>query len=300
MELKFTGERIVPEADNCEPNFAKKMYQEHIARYYFASQFIKKDTMLLDVGCGIGYGTKILAKQASLVTAFDISQEAIEHAKKYYSDSNINFVVENAENFVFNQKFELVTCFELIEHVTQQEKVLQNIFASLKEDGILVISTPRPLEDKRTHFHTNELKLNEFEALLKKYFKHITLFVENNHFASLVSQLDTLSENIVINSLDNQILQAKYCDYFICIASNHEIDYTNIQSHMILNNENYVKLLEKDVDILHRAEDSLKKEVDILRRAEDSLKNENEQLKKQIHSYRSKFLYKIFHKIGLI
>ncbi len=58
--LKFSGERIVPEADNCEPLFALKMYQEHIARYLFASQRVSGKSVL-DVGCGIGYGSHMLA-----------------------------------------------------------------------------------------------------------------------------------------------------------------------------------------------------------------------------------------------
>ena len=62
--LKFTGERIVPGADNCEKLFARKMYQEHIARYLFASQFVGGRDVL-DVGCGVGYGSHWLARQGA-------------------------------------------------------------------------------------------------------------------------------------------------------------------------------------------------------------------------------------------
>jgi len=39
LALGFTGERIVPGAADCEPTFAQKRYQEHLARYAFAAQF---------------------------------------------------------------------------------------------------------------------------------------------------------------------------------------------------------------------------------------------------------------------
>ena len=71
--LNFTGERIVPQADNCEPLFALKMYQEHTARYLFAAQ-ASTGKRVLDVGCGVGYGAHLLALSgAASVTAFDIA-----------------------------------------------------------------------------------------------------------------------------------------------------------------------------------------------------------------------------------
>jgi 2-polyprenyl-3-methyl-5-hydroxy-6-metoxy-1,4-benzoquinol methylase len=87
--LQFSGERIVPQAENCEPNFASRMYQEHVARYLFASQ-LTKGKHVLDVGCGVGYGSQLLAELgAASVYAFDISEDAIRHAQIYYSHPNL-------------------------------------------------------------------------------------------------------------------------------------------------------------------------------------------------------------------
>ena len=59
--LEFTGERLVPGAPNCEPTFDSKMYHEHSARYRFAAQRAA-GKRVLDVGCGVGSGSALLAE----------------------------------------------------------------------------------------------------------------------------------------------------------------------------------------------------------------------------------------------
>src|SRR5258708_7002533 len=132
--LKFTGERIVPEADNCEPLFAGKMYQEHLARYLFASQ-ICLGKRVLDVGCGVGYGAHLLARRgATQVTAFDISEDAVQHALKFYAHPRIEYLVTSAEDFSMSGPFDVVTCFELIEHLNHQHRTVERIARVLPED----------------------------------------------------------------------------------------------------------------------------------------------------------------------
>ncbi|WP_224360479.1 rhamnosyltransferase WsaF family glycosyltransferase [Hyalangium versicolor] len=259
--LRFTGERIVPEADNCEPQFARKMYQEHIARYLFASQLVQ-GRQVLDVGCGVGYGSRILAQQgATHVTALDISAEAISHARAHYKHPAVDFRVESASEFHLARTFDVVICFELIEHVPAeaQEQVLGRIAEHLSEDGVLLISTPRALAEKRSPFHTREYTQEEFQKALQRHFGHTAFFFENNHFASLVtSGLPRELRRIeVIGSAPFELADA---DYFICVASRKPLDLSRLESQLVLNDENYVKLLERDVEILHRAENTLREE----------------------------------------
>lgn len=215
--LEFTGERIVPEASNCEPLFARKMYQEHAARYLFASQLCI-DRHVLDVGCGVGYGSKLLVEHgAKHVTAFDASEQAIKHAKELYSDDAIEFHVASAHNFSFEKKFEVAVCFELIEHVTFQEGVVQRISSALVHDGILFISTPRALAEGRSEFHTREFSFDDFRRLLEKSFRHVCFFYENNHFSSLITS-SRPSQLTRIEVLENQF-SPDQADYFICVAS---------------------------------------------------------------------------------
>ena len=61
--MKFTGERLVPGATDVEPTLQRKMYQEHLNRYLFARSFVR-GKRVLDMACGVGYGSEILAAGA--------------------------------------------------------------------------------------------------------------------------------------------------------------------------------------------------------------------------------------------
>ena len=257
--IEFTGERIVPQAENCEPNFADKMYQEHVARYAFAAQWATGKSVL-DVGCGVGYGSRWLADHgAGEVTAFDLSEGAIEHARQFYAHPRVTFQIASATNFDFQRKFDLVTCFELIEHVDEQEAVIECISRAMSDDGVLVISTPRALEQKRTHFHTKEFSLEEFRALLQRNFPNVRFFFENNHFSSLISD-SAPTANGEVFALKDQFALAQ-ADYFIAIATKSRDPqrlFAVAKPVLVLNDDKYVTHLERDVGILHEAENRLK------------------------------------------
>lgn len=257
--LNFSGERIVPEASNCEPLFALKMYQEHSARYLFASQ-AAAGRAVLDVGCGVGYGSQLLAARgAESVTAFDISADAIKHAATYYPHPNLTYSVASAEDFSFSRRFDVVACFELIEHVENQHRVIENIAAALKEDGLLVMSTPRPLDKVRSAFHVRELSLLDFSRILGYRFPFVEWFFENNHFASLVAGAapKTIEE---IYALHPQF-ELGQADYFVAVASRRAIDRSRFRDQLVLNDDAYVRRLERDVAILRAAEEDLKKKL---------------------------------------
>ncbi|MDR2489368.1 MAG: glycosyltransferase [Desulfovibrio sp.] len=254
--LSFTGERIVPEADNCEPNFAEKMRQEHICRYYFAAQFVK-GKRVLDVGCGVGYGSRLMADEgAARVVAFDIDQDAIAHAGQFYAHEKVMFACASAFDFDFGEGcFDVVTCFELIEHVEQQDKVLRMIKRACAPDGLLVISTPRPLEKKRAAFHVRELHIDAFLGLIKTQFPYHRLFFENNHFSSLVT--DSSPPPTLAPVYMRKQFTADQADYFICLASLSPLEPGRINSALVVNDDKYVLLLEHDVAALRSVETTL-------------------------------------------
>ncbi len=271
--LTFSGERIVPEADNCEPRFALKMYQEHIARYLFASQ-AAADKHVLDVGCGVGYGSQLLAKSgAKHVTAFDLSLEAIQHAREFYPHRNLSSLVGSAEEFGFAHQFDLITAFEIIEHLPRQHKALNRIAAALKPNGLLVISTPRPLGQQRSAFHERELSFLDFSNLLTCHFPYIEWFFENNHFASLVAGARPASIESV-HTLHPQF-DLGQADYFVAVASHSPIDRTLFREQLVLNNDDYVRNLERDVNILHEAENDYRQRI-------KSLEGEGQALRTQV------------------
>ncbi|WP_308389701.1 methyltransferase domain-containing protein [Acidithiobacillus sp. AMEEHan] len=271
--VEFSGEKIVPGAKNCEPKFSEKMFQEHIARYIFASAFVK-GKRVLDVGCGVGYGAHHLAVNgAESVLAFDISADAINHARENYAHPNVEFAVASATEFDFGQCFDVVTCFELIEHVDAQAEVVRRIRVSLKGDGVLLMSTPRALVRKRTHFHTHEFSAEEFRALLSTEFRSVELYFENNHFTSMVAS--AMPQHIGhIQSLHDTYYPEK-ADYFIAVASSgHVIPADTPEPVLVVSDDAYVKLLEHDVEVLHQAEDRLQRDLEELRQIEREIRQQ--------------------------
>ena len=263
--LEFTGERIVPGAENCEPLFAEKMYTEHSARYQLAAQ-LAAGARVLDVGCGVGYGARLLAEAgAREVVAFDLSADAISHARENYAHPALRFHVGDATDFAFEEKFDLVTCFELIEHVPDQEAVFRCIVAALARNGVVVMSTPRSLDRPRNEFHTHEYTLEEFRDAFGRHFAHHRMMVENNHFTSLVTDgppavLDR------IHALHPQF-GPEQADYLIALATQGDPARLDLpRPVLVMNNEAYVKRLERDEGILQARRIELEGELSGLRR----------------------------------
>lgn len=164
---------------------------KHIQRYRQAAKNLGVDKRVLDIGCGTGYGTKILGEE-NKVYGIDISRKAVDYAKKVYPDAQ--YVCCSAEKLVFDDNsFEAITAFEIIEHVGSPRKVLDEIYRVLKKDGQLCISTPNPrhLGNMLNHFllakpypkhskniyHTKEFYYDEFiEFLKKKGFKIVSQY----------------------------------------------------------------------------------------------------------------------------
>jgi 2-polyprenyl-3-methyl-5-hydroxy-6-metoxy-1,4-benzoquinol methylase len=102
-----------------------------------------KPTAILDVFCGNGYGTWFLAKEFGCsIFGIDGSAEAIDVANQHFSLPN-NFF--SSKIFPFNlpeATYDIITCFESIEHIDDPEGFFASLAKSLKPNGLLYVSTP--------------------------------------------------------------------------------------------------------------------------------------------------------------
>jgi O-antigen biosynthesis protein len=167
--LEWTGERYLPWTEEPATSY------EHWHRYAFASQFTR-GKRVLDLASGEGYGTALLARTARFAVGVDIDRDAVKHAISRYACRNLDFVPASAAVIPFREgSFDVITCFELIEHIQEQDELLREIKRLLAPEGLLLISTPNKAEYGQTEtsnpFHKKELELNEFLALLSQYFK---------------------------------------------------------------------------------------------------------------------------------
>ena len=171
-EMKFTGERFVPG----KAEFLH-LYQEHMVRYMFATQLTKKKRVL-DLGCGCGYGSYYVAKKgASTVIGVDRSDEAIEFSRRRFAANNLTFLLADARNLPFSSmRFDVVTAFELIEHIKDYSEMLKEAKRLLTRNGILVLSTPNKETYKtKDEFHIKEFTLEELRKTLGRFFKHVKI-----------------------------------------------------------------------------------------------------------------------------
>lgn len=185
QKIVITGERLIPEY-----NKGTDFLYEHLARYLFSSQFVK-GKKVIDVGCGVGYGSKILKiyGKAKTVDAIDISRNSIKYAKKHYYSKNIFYNIDNAEKLltVQNNNMDVAVSFELIEHLKHPRIFLKQIKRVLKKNGLFIFSTPNKYTyPKGNPYHIKEYYPEELKQLLKNYFINVDYYYQVFEFSQLM------------------------------------------------------------------------------------------------------------------
>lgn len=99
-----------------------------------------KGQKILDVGCGYGAFSFEIAKKGGQVIGVDSCEQSLKIAKKYHSHSGTKFVKMNAEKLSFSDaSFDLVIMFDVLEHVTNPEKAIDESWRVLKKKGFLYV-----------------------------------------------------------------------------------------------------------------------------------------------------------------
>ena len=182
----FDGERCIIDVTD------ELLSKHHIDRYEFACRFVN-GKKVLDIACGTGYGSALLKKAgAKEVLGIDISEEAIDYAKKHFADPGVEFAVGDATNIISvpDNSIELIVSFETIEHIRIYENYLAEMHRVLKEGGMIMISTPnkkfsspgsvKPLNP----YHFIEFHLDDFKEVLGKHFTSLTIYGQNHNSGS--------------------------------------------------------------------------------------------------------------------
>jgi SAM-dependent methyltransferase len=171
----FSGENAIP------GRTPDRIMADHLERYKFAAGYVR-DKSILDIACGAGYGSKILAEAgASFVDAVDIDDRIINYARSRYTHPRIRFFTGNVLDYQAGAPYDIITSFETIEHIDRHLAALENLNSLLAKGGLLIVSTPnrtitspksRGMDDKpENRFHVREFLLYELlEALAEKGF----------------------------------------------------------------------------------------------------------------------------------
>jgi SAM-dependent methyltransferase len=182
----FTGERFLPGYSD------GSMELLHVHRYSFALPYVFNQTVL-DIACGEGYGSDLMAQVAQTVIGVDLDEATILLAQKRYLRPNLSFKKGSATAIpIDDHSIDVVVTFETVEHLSDQDAFWSEIKRVLREDGLAVISSPnRDIYNQQrcgeNPFHHRELTQQELLQELSKRFAHHQLFSQSIEFGSLLT-----------------------------------------------------------------------------------------------------------------
>lgn len=209
MTTAKTGERMVPELYRSEADYI--LYLRHLFAYETASAELRSSDAVIDIGCGAGYGTRLLSNRARHVTGVDVSTDAVTAARAAYGSDACVFSAYDGVRLPFvNAQFDAATSFQTLEHVIDDSRFVADAGRVLKPGGLLVLTTPNRTTRLRdgqrpwNRFHVREYSSRQLESLLSESFGTVRMLgvranvrmeqVENARVASAqrIARLDPL------------------------------------------------------------------------------------------------------------
>lgn len=157
-------------------------WAEHIHRYNVVLDELKNTDAVLDIACGTGFGSDILAGKSAHVIGGDIDPTIIQENKVNWTKENLSFQVLDGTNLPFEDNtFDILVSFETIEHTVHFKEMINEFKRVTKPGGKLFISTPNfylnsPKGYVTNPFHTQEFTPTEFTELISNYFKEFNIF----------------------------------------------------------------------------------------------------------------------------
>jgi SAM-dependent methyltransferase len=172
--LELTGERTLPDVP--EENY---WYQRHLVVYEWIASRVG-GRRVVDLACGEGYGSAVLARTAECVVGVDANPEAFEHARLKYSGPKLRFERNMLE--LWEGEVSCVVFLQTIEHVQDPDAVLARLRALIGPDGVAYVSTPNVLtlapkgeERSGNPWHVREYRAGEYRALCERHFGSVEL-----------------------------------------------------------------------------------------------------------------------------
>ena len=124
--------------------YGKTDFRWHNLRKLVKKQVVGKS--ILDAGCGTSHTTLELLNDGYEVTAVDLSQELVDFTKRIIKENNYTgdvYVLDLTKAKVLGEnKFDTVLCLEVLEHISDDELAIKNLYYILKKNGHLIASVP--------------------------------------------------------------------------------------------------------------------------------------------------------------
>jgi SAM-dependent methyltransferase len=172
--LPLTGERTLPDVP--EENY---WYRRHLVVYEWIAARVR-GLRVVDMACGEGYGSAVLAEKAASVVGVDANPEAHEHARLRYVRDNLRYERDLVEGY--SEPCDAVVFLQTIEHVEDAGVILEHFKTMLEPGGVAYVSTPNLLtlaapgaEKSDNPWHLREYRSEEFRDLCAAHFERVEI-----------------------------------------------------------------------------------------------------------------------------
>jgi SAM-dependent methyltransferase len=172
--LPLTGERTLPDVP--AENY---WYRRHLVVYEWIAERVA-GRRVVDMACGEGYGSNVLAGKAASVVGDDANPEAHEHARLRYRRSYLRYARDLVESFA--EPCDAVVFLQTIEHVQDPGAILEHFKSMMGGGGEAYVSTPNLLtlapagaEKSDNPWHLKEYRVEEFRELCEAHFAKVEM-----------------------------------------------------------------------------------------------------------------------------
>ncbi|MEW6255568.1 MAG: class I SAM-dependent methyltransferase [Pseudomonadota bacterium] len=190
--------------------YSSMVAAEHVSRYLAAAQLCG-GKRVLDIACGEGYGASLLQNAgAEYILGVDISSQAIAEAQARFCNAGIEFVTGDGLDLTSIQSrgpFDVIVCFETIEHVADPTKFLRELQKVLAPSGCIIISCPNDeIENEQgvvNPFHEHTFTYGEFRETTEAVLGVATQWLLGTPLTgSLIRQEDDATLLTSVDSMD--------------------------------------------------------------------------------------------------
>jgi cyclopropane fatty-acyl-phospholipid synthase-like methyltransferase len=178
---------------------------------------LPSDSNVLEIGCGIGSLTSLLARKIKkgTITSLDISEKSIQYARSHITRTNITFHFADIMEFQADLTFNRILLFDVIEHIPEEQHVdlFSKISGLMNEDALLFINMPNPYHILFDQKHKPEalqeidqpIFINNLVNVMAKvsldmiYFETYSIWVKDDYHYFIVKKRSEFTEHFVHN-----------------------------------------------------------------------------------------------------
>jgi len=180
---------------------------------------IKKDLKILDVGCGTGSNLNML-KKFGKVSAFEPFELVCEHAKSFHSDCDIRQGSLPVENPFQNEKFDIITALDVIEHIEDDVYALKEIKNIMSDNGLFILTVPAIQHlydslDEHAHHFRRYSKRDLRKKLISSGFSDFKIYYFNSFLFLPIYLIRMILKILKIESVDELKLPNKFVNNFL-------------------------------------------------------------------------------------